>query len=81
MNQGMIAPGNHWYFDSLRDAPPSLNVMVKGLFVFCNNYGYLPQNTCSKIGTLREGQRPSPTVAYVYRTSNYNFYIEMEMYI
>ena len=22
-NQGMIAPGNHWNFDSLRAAPPS----------------------------------------------------------
>ena len=22
-NQGMIAPGNHWNFDSLRTAPPS----------------------------------------------------------
>ena len=22
LNQGMIATGNHWYFDSLRGAPP-----------------------------------------------------------
>ncbi len=27
MNQGMIAAGNHWDFDSLRVAPPSLNLM------------------------------------------------------
>ena len=57
MNSGMIAAGNHGYFDSLRGAPPQRGSQdLVNFFSYC----FMPKCVCYFRGRYKEKVLPCP---------------------